>query len=285
MNRKFAPIVVDCQPFWRPGLLNGITRLPYDGYFGAGLAEIERFERMAGDPSGGIDPVAAIIVETVQGEGGLNVASTEWLIGLADAAKRLGALLIVDEIQTGCGRTGPFFSFERAGLQPDIVCLAKSIGGYGLPMSLLLLQPEHDVWSPGEHNGTFRGNSLAFVTAAAALDLWTNDFVAGVERRSLLLADWGRSMSVRYPDRLSAMGIGMMRGLEFAQSAEAAHVAECAARDRIVIECCGPRDEVLKIMAPLNIELDLFSSALERLGRTIDAVFESKKSPSAFRAK
>ncbi|MGY2811955.1 diaminobutyrate--2-oxoglutarate transaminase [Bradyrhizobium sp. USDA 4506] len=259
------------------GLLGGVTRLPYDGYCGAGLDDITRFERMAADPSGGVEPVAAIVVETVQGEGGLNVASIEWLGGLATVAKRLGALLIVDEIQTGCGRTGPFFSFERAGIQPDIVCLAKSIAGYGFPMSLLLLRPEHDVWSPGEHNGTFRGNSLAFVTAAAALDLWTGEFIDGIEARSRLLADWCRSMVARYCGRVSAKGIGMMRGLRFSDCSDAVRVAEHAARERIVIECCGPRDEVLKIMAPLNIEIDLFSSTLERLARIIDSVLGSNE--------
>ncbi|SFI60481.1 diaminobutyrate--2-oxoglutarate transaminase [Bradyrhizobium sp. Gha] len=254
------------------GLLGGVTRLPYDGYFGAGLDDLERFERMAVDPSGGIEPVAAIIVETVQGEGGLNVASIEWLKGLAGVANRLGALLIVDEIQTGCGRTGPFFSFERAGIQPDIVCLAKSISGYGFPMSLLLLRPEHDVWSPGEHNGTFRGNSLAFVTAAAALDLWTDDFIDGLEVRSRILADWCLTMSARHHSHLSGTGIGMMQGLRFSNPTSAALVADRAARERIVIECCGSNDEVLKIMAPLNIDLDLFSSVLARLAQIIDSI-------------
>ncbi|MBR1225195.1 diaminobutyrate--2-oxoglutarate transaminase [Bradyrhizobium sp. AUGA SZCCT0176] len=253
------------------GLLGGVIRLPYDGYSGAGLAEIARFERMAMDPSGGIEPVAAFLVETVQGEGGLNVASTEWLTGLASAAKRMGALLIVDEVQTGCGRTGPFFSFERAGIVPDIVCLAKSIGGYGLPMSLLLMRPKYDVWSPGEHNGTFRGNSLAFATAAAALDLWTNDFAEGIDRRARVLTEWCHSLSVQHPGRLTAKGLGMMQGLKFVDPSHAARTARLAALDRIVIECCGPHDEVLKIMAPLNIEVELFASTLKRLGHLIDA--------------
>ncbi|MDH2399226.1 aminotransferase class III-fold pyridoxal phosphate-dependent enzyme [Bradyrhizobium sp. SSUT18] len=214
-------------------------------------------------------------MESVQGEGGLNVASAEWLGGLAATAKRLGALLIVDEIQTGCGRTGPFFSFERAGIVPDIVCLAKSIGGYGLPMSLLLMRPGYDVWSPGEHSGTFRGNSLAFATAAAALDLWTDDFEKEVDRRSRILTQWCRSLSVRHPGYLKAKGLGMMQGLEFTKPSDADRAARLAALDRIVIERCGPRDEVLKVMAPLNIEIELFASTLIRLGHIIDATIES----------
>lgn len=259
------------------GLLGGVIRLPYDGYLGAGLDEIVRFESMATDPSGGIEPVAAILVESVQGEGGLNVASTEWLIGLASAAKRLGALLILDEVQTGCGRTGPFFGFERAGIVPDIVCLAKSIGGYGFPMSLLLMRPQYDVWSPGEHSGTFRGNSLAFATAAAALDLWTSDFAEGIDRRSRMLTEWCRTTCARYPGLLRTKGLGMMQGLHFCDASHAARVANLAASNRIVIERCGPHDEVLKVMAPLNIEVELFASTLDRIGDLVGKCLESNE--------
>lgn len=244
------------------GLLNGVVRIAYDGYRGADVRDLKRFEAMALDPSGGVDPVAAFIVETVQGEGGLNVASAEWLAALSDTAKRIGALLIIDDIQAGCGRTGPFFSFERAGIVPDVVCLAKSISGYGYPMSLLLMRPEVDVWSPGEHNGTFRGNSLAFVTAAAALELWNDDFVDTVEDRARALTHWCSSIAADFPEQLKPKGIGMMQGLEFAHPHRAAEAADLASRNGVVIECCGPRDEVLKIMAPLNIDGELFGSTL-----------------------
>jgi diaminobutyrate-2-oxoglutarate transaminase len=277
MGSLAATGAASCRQPVRPQL-SGIVRLPFDGYFGAGLEDILRFENMAMDPSGGVDPIAAFIVETVQGEGGLNVATSGWLVGVAAVAKRLGALLIIDEIQTGCGRTGPFFSFERAGVVPDIVCLAKSISGYGFPMSLMLLRAEHDLWSPGEHNGTFRGNSIAFVTAAAALDLWTDDFMEGIRQRSEMLAEWCASTSARYPGRITAKGLGMLRGVRFSDPSLAARAAELAVRDRIVIECCGPRDEVLKVMAPLNIPIDLFASTLRRLGRIVDQAMEPDES-------
>ncbi len=118
---------------------------------------------------------AAVIVETVQGEGGINVARLEWLRALAELCERQDMLLIVDDIQMGCGRTGAFFSFEEAGITPDIVTVSKSISGYGLPMALTLFKPELDVWEPGEHNGTFRGNNPAFVTATAALEAYWAD--------------------------------------------------------------------------------------------------------------
>ena len=114
-------------------------------------------------------------METVQGEGGINVAPLEWLSELAELCQRHGILLIVDDVQMGCGRTGPFFSFEAAGITPDIVCLSKSIGGYGLPLALTLIRPELDIWKPGEHNGTFRGFNPAFVTGTAALRVYWRD--------------------------------------------------------------------------------------------------------------
>lgn len=250
-------------------LLHGVTRLYYDGYLKAGIADLERFEVMTEDPSGGIEPVAAFIVECVQGEGGLNVASIEWLRHLAGMCRRLGALLIIDEIQTGCGRTGPFFAFERAGIVPDIVCLAKSISGYGFPMSLLLMRPEVDVWHPGEHNGTFRGNSIAFATATAALDLWSDDFIEGAAKRASILEAWTLDLARRYPRQLRSKGIGLMRGLQFSEPEKAIVAARSACAAGILLECCGPRDEVLKLLPALNIEIELLLSALNTLSRIV----------------
>ena len=134
--------------------LDEIVRLPFEGFAGATTDDLDRYECMINDPSGGIDLPAAFIVEPIQGEGGLNCASPYRLRHLSRMAKRLGSLVIIDDVQAGCGRTGDFFSFEHAGISPDLICLAKSISGIGLPMALLLIKPEHDAWKPGEHNGT-----------------------------------------------------------------------------------------------------------------------------------
>lgn len=254
-------------------LLNGVIRLPYDGYSGASVSDLLRFEAMASDPSGGIDPIAAVIVETVQGEGGLNVASEEWLQALAAMTRRLGALLIVDDIQAGCGRAGSFFSFEPAQLEPDIVCHAKSISGLGLPMSVLLLKREHDAWEAGEHNGTFRGNSLAFVTAAAAMELWETGQMADMALNSRTISDWTERMATTFTGVLRPKGRAMMQGLEFSRAEWASAAAEAAVRGGVIVECCGPRDEVLKIMPPLNIEPSLLRDGLDRLEEAISAVF------------
>ena len=154
--------------------LHDVVHLPYDNYFGSGVDTIAIAEQLFLDASSGWHAPAAFIVETVQGEGGLNQASSHWLIRLSQLAKRIGSLLIIDDIQAGCGRCGEFFSFEEFGIEPDIVCLSKSISGMGLPLSIVLIKPELDVWKPGEHNGTFRGNCLAFIAGRVAIeDYWS----------------------------------------------------------------------------------------------------------------
>ncbi|HAP93692.1 MAG TPA: diaminobutyrate--2-oxoglutarate transaminase, partial [Desulfotomaculum sp.] len=149
--------------------------MPFDNYLGEGVDTANYIERFLENNGSGVSLPAAIILETVQGEGGINVASFDWLKKVEKICRTRGILLIVDDIQAGCGRTGPFFSFEPAGIKPDIVCLSKSISGCGLPLALTLIDPEFDIWAPGEHNGTFRGNNLAFVTATEALTYWEDD--------------------------------------------------------------------------------------------------------------
>ncbi|MEZ5215845.1 MAG: aminotransferase class III-fold pyridoxal phosphate-dependent enzyme [Ilumatobacteraceae bacterium] len=105
----------------------------FDGYLGPDVDTSEILDALLSDPASGWEPPAAILVETVQGEGGLNAASPEWLRSVAAIARRHGALLIVDDIQAGCGRTGPFFSFADAGVVPDLVTLSKSISGLQPP--------------------------------------------------------------------------------------------------------------------------------------------------------
>mgnify|MGYP002041145326 FL=1 len=171
--------------------LANTTFMPYDGYFGPDVDTMAYLERMLEDPSSGMDKPAAVIVETVQGEGGVNVATLRWLKELDKLCKRHDMLLIVDDIQVGCGRTGTFFSFEAAGIRPDIITLSKSLSGFGLPMSLVLMKPELDIWKPGAHSGTFRGNNLAFVTATQALETyWANTaFTADIQRKERLVRD------------------------------------------------------------------------------------------------
>ncbi|GAB2651773.1 diaminobutyrate--2-oxoglutarate transaminase [Vibrio panuliri] len=253
------------------GSLSGITRIPYEGY--AGVDGLGLFETMLNDNSAGFDKPAAVLLETVQGEGGLNVASNQWLQRLSKICKANDILMIVDDIQAGCGRTGTFFSFEPAGIQPDIVTLSKSIGGYGLPMAVVLLKPELDVWKPGEHNGTFRGNNHAFVTAAAALELyWSTDALeTHIANCSARVSQKIEQQVKRYPELFVGLkGRGMMIGIECQNGAIASDISRVCFEKGMVIETAGPNDEVVKFFCPLTIteaELDqglsIFAQAVE----------------------
>ncbi|MER8843220.1 diaminobutyrate--2-oxoglutarate transaminase [Mesorhizobium sp. M0913] len=259
-------------------LLGGVTRLPYDGYLGSSVDTADYLDRLLSDPSSGVDAPAAVIVETVQGEGGLNVAGAEWLRKVAAIARRHGALLIVDDIQAGVGRTDAFFSFEAAGLRPDIVTMAKSISGYGLPMAIVLIDRKLDKWEPGEHNGTFRGNCHAFVTARAALEyFWrTDSFAASVMETGNLLKSRLEQIARKYdPSRVSAKGRGMMRGIDLKTGEVAGQVVSTAFQRGLIVETAGPHDEVVKCLPPLVIGEDQLSHGLDILEDAIDSVIGS----------
>ncbi|MGJ7908256.1 diaminobutyrate--2-oxoglutarate transaminase [Actinopolyspora sp. H202] len=233
------------------------TPMPYDNYFDGQVDDFLYFESLLRDSGSGLNAPAAVIVETLQGEGGINDTRAEWLRGLSELCRRHGILLIVDDVQMGCGRTGPFFSFEQAGIEPDIVCLSKSIGGYGSPLALTLIKPEHDVWEPGEHNGTFRGNNPALVTATEALrQYWSDD---ELERATLAkgerVGEALRELGADYPGLLSK-GRGLARGLGFAEPEMAGKVSKAAFDRGMILETSGPSDEVVKVMPPLTISED-----------------------------
>jgi diaminobutyrate-2-oxoglutarate transaminase len=223
-----------------------------------------------------MDKPAAVIVETVQGEGGVNVATLRWLKELEKVCRRHDMLLIVDDIQVGCGRTGSFFSFETAGIRPDIITLSKSLSGYGLPMSLVLMKPELDIWKPGAHSGTFRGNNLAFVTAAAALDTYWSDgkFAAEVARKERLVRDWLENLAHSYPGAgLAVRGRGLIQGLVTAAQPELANqIARKAFQRGIVIETSGAHDEVLKLLPALTIEDELLMRGLDAIEASVAEV-------------
>jgi len=252
--------------------LGYVSHEPYDGYYGPDVDTAELLERRLSDSSSGLDAPAAILVEAVQGEGGLRAASPEWLRRIAEIAKWHGALLILDDIQAGCGRTNGFFSFDNMGFTPDMVTMAKSLSGMGLPFALTLLRPELDQWAPGEHNGTFRGNNHAFVTAAAALQhFWADGrFAADVRLRGEQLDRRLEAMAAEFG--FSTRGRGMMRGLDVGSGERAAEIARTAFRDGLLIETSGADDEVLKVLAPLTIEEDVFDLGLDILERAIRGV-------------
>jgi diaminobutyrate-2-oxoglutarate transaminase len=251
------------------------VEVPYENDLGPGVDTLACLERLLDESAGGVDLPAAVIVETVQAEGGIRSASWEWLRRLDRLVRRYGVLLIVDDIQVGCGRTGPFFSFEPAGILPDLVILSKSISGIGLPMSLVLIRPQLDLWSPGEHTGTFRGNNLAFVAGAAALSLfWRDDALSReVERKAALIRTWVEDLLRRNPAaRGEPRGRGFIQGILFPAPGLAVQVARAAFRRGLVIETAGSADEVLKILPPLVIDDAGLEAGFEVLEESLQAI-------------
>jgi diaminobutyrate-2-oxoglutarate transaminase len=251
------------------------TPMPYDNYFEGQTPDFLFFERLLADSGSGLNEPGAVIVETVQGEGGINAASVAWLQALAELCTQHGILLIVDDVQMGCGRTGPFFSFEIAGIEPDIVCVSKSIGGYGMPLALTLIKPEHDVWGPGEHNGTFRGNSPAFVTGKTAIEEYWRD---GALERSTIAK--GERIGARLDElvashrdvALVAKGRGLARGLALPSGDLAAKVCWAAFERGMLMETAGPESEVVKMMPPLTVTDEEVETGIGIIADSVRAV-------------
>ena len=266
------------SPFHRGGAgvpLTHATPMPFDDAQAGPAPDFLWLERLLASRGSGPDKPAAAIVETVQGEGGIRVARPEWLHGLADLCQRHGIVLIVDDVQMGCGRTGPFFSFETAGLRPDIVCLSKSIGGYGLPLALTLIRPDLDIWEPGEHNGTFRGVNPAFVTGAAALrTYWRDDALQrGTLAKGQRAAAALDALAQSVPGTpLEPRGRGLARCLAFGDGELAGKVSAAAFERGLLVETAGPRGEAVKLLPPLTITDAELDQGLELLADAVRSV-------------
>ena len=254
-------------------VLGNVTRIPHP-LDNPNFDTIGYMEMLIENDHSGVEKPAAILVETVQGEGGINILPAEWLQAVRKLCDKHGILLICDEIQAGCGRTGPFFSFEMAGIVPDIVFMAKSIGGIGMPLAITLLKPEYDVLSPGEHNGTFRGFNLAFVAGSAALDMFVdNNMEEETKRKEELIRTF---FDERLPSlngkNIRARGLGVMWGVEFGAypSKVAFDIRKRCFEKGVILELCGREDTVVKIMAACTIPDDVLMKGLE-------IVFESMK--------
>ncbi|HIV56863.1 MAG TPA: diaminobutyrate--2-oxoglutarate transaminase [Candidatus Stackebrandtia faecavium] len=252
--------------------LGHTVTLPYDNYLDGQMPDLLWIKRLLEDSGSGISQPAAVIVETVQGEGGINVASVKWLQALSSMCKENGILLIVDDIQMGCGRTGPFFSFEAAGIEPDIVCLSKSLSGYGLPFALTLMRPELDVWEPGEHNGTFRGYNPAFVTATKALDLFWRDSTLqdSTAKKAKLVEERLTAIVADNPDvAVTTRGSGLVQALAFDDPRITEAVCTEAFERGLLIETAGPESEVAKLLPPLTISENQLHEGLDVLAESV----------------
>ena len=237
--------------------LTNCTHIPAP-YMFPELDVIAYMQRMLDDDHSGVAKPAALVMETVQAEGGIYAFSPEFLQSCREFCDKNDILLIVDDIQAGCGRTGTFFSFERAGIQPDMVTLSKSIGGIGMPMALLLIRPDKDIWKPAEHNGTFRGNQLAFVAGNAALEYMVEHHLEEeAKRKGQIVENFIRNEILPMDSRFTCRGIGMMWGVDCAELGgdpfSEAIVEACFAR-KLILERAGRNSSVVKLMPPLVID-------------------------------
>lgn len=256
--------------------LNNVVFMPFPYGFNDSFDTIAYIENVLSDGHSGIEKPAAIIVETIQAEGGVIVAASNWLKRLRDICDKYDILLICDEIQVGCGRTGTFFSFERTDIVPDIITLSKSISGLGLPMSLLLFKSEYDIWNPGEHNGTFRGNQLAFVCATAALDyMYEKDLLNEVKTKEQFMVDFIENKIISSYPLLEIRGKGLIYGIDFCRipdKDDCFKVARKCFEKGLIIERAGRKDSVLKILPPLVISMTELEEGLSIIKESIELV-------------
>ena len=250
--------------------LTNVTHIPYEGT--QGIDSIAYLKWVLTDDHSGVDKPAAIILETVQAEGGINVASVEWLKEVYQVCKDNDIIMIVDDIQVGNGRTGTFFSFERAGIKQDMVVLSKSISGFGMPMAILLIRPDLDIFRPAEHNGTFRGNQLSFVGATAGINYYVEHSMdKEVQRKAKMISDFLESEIIPLNKNLSYRGIGFIWGIDFnaIDSTLALKVVHKAFDNGLIMEVAGRKDGVLKIMPPLTIQDDILNEGLNVMKESI----------------
>jgi diaminobutyrate-2-oxoglutarate transaminase len=234
---------------------------------------LEFLERTLHDPLSGITRPAAVILEVVQGEGGVVPAPTDFLVGVREVTRELEIPLIVDEVQCGCGRTGTWFAFEQHGIVPDVIVASKALGGIGAPISLILYDERLDVWSPGAHIGTFRGNQLAFAAGVAAVEIIRRDGVLDNVRElgahALAVLE---QLARDHPIVAEARGSGLMLGFELADPVTgdpnpgAAIAVQRGALERgLIVELGGRHDAVVRLLPPLNVSRRTLDQALEIL--------------------
>lgn len=248
--------------------LNYVTHIPTP-YMFKDLDVIEYLDKILSDDHSGIELPAAIILETVQAEGGVYVFDEKFLQGIRRICDKYDILMICDEIQIGNCRTGNFFSFERANIVPDIVTLSKSIGGIGLPLALTLMKRDLDIWTPGEHNGTFRGFMPAMITAKAGLEFMKKQNVESmVKQKEKIVKDYLEKNIKNYEVR----GIGLIWGIDVLDEKLSKTIVTKCFENGLILERAGRDNSVVKLMPALTIEEKDLLKGLEILVNVIKEV-------------
>ena len=231
------------------------------------------------DSHGGVPRPAAILLELVQGEGGVIAARVEFARRIAAIAHDKDIPVIVDEVQTGCGRTGTWFAFEPYGIEPDVVVASKGLSGLGLPVAIIMYRKSLDTWAPGSHIGTFRGNNLAFASGNAYLDvLARDDILANVRTQGAYL----RAELVKIQQATTLItdvrGLGLMLGIEMARHGSvtdtevAARVQRAALRRGLILEIGGRDNGVVRLLPPLNVSRHTVDDALAVIRASVASV-------------
>ena len=246
------------------------------------------FERLMKDPESGITKPAAVIVEPIQGEGGVIPAPAEFLQTIRRVTQELDIPMIVDEIQCGVGRSGTFFAFEQAGIVPDVILCSKGIGG-SQPLSVVIYNKKLDTWTAGAHAGTFRGNQLAMKAGTIVVKRISNpEFLKEIQEKGKIL----KERLLKLKDKVSIIGdvrgTGLMIGCEFvdpkgkpdqigslpASGEIALLVQQKCFENKLVMEKGGRFGSVMRCLCALNItkeEIETFLSIYEKVVMEIDA--------------
>ena len=214
--------------------------------------------------AGAVGPdVAGVVIELIQGESGVHALEPEVVADIRAACDEHGALLILDEVQTGMGRTGTLWAYERYGITPDLMTVAKGLGG-GLPIGALLTTPElGDVFAPGDHGSTFAGNPLVSAAANAALDVLGDPaLLEHVDEMGALLAEGLREL----PGVLAVRGRGLMLAAEVGFEAPA-FVRRALEEQALVLNATGPT--TVRFLPPLVVSEDEIAEALRRLSELL----------------
>ena len=256
--------------------LYNVTHIPAP-YMFPELDTIHYMETLLTDDHSGVEKPAAIVLETVQADGGINPFPVEWLQRVRTLCDKYDILMVVDDIQVGCARTGWFFSFERAGIVPDIVTQSKSIGGYGMPFALVLIKPELDIWSPGEHNGTFRGYQLSMVAAKAGLEVMLDEHVEDkVRSQEKIIAQYMDEITALDPARVRTRGIGFIWGVDLyhcdPEGKASKQVLDLCFQNGLIVERVGRGNAVVKVMPDLLIDEATLRRGLDILKNAVAQV-------------
>jgi diaminobutyrate-2-oxoglutarate transaminase len=262
-------------------------RSPIGGREGLGLFCVEYLERALRDPLGGIPLPAAVILEVIQGEGGVIPASTDFLQGIRRVTRELDIPLIVDEIQCGYGRSGKWFAFEHHGIVPDVIVASKAVGGLGMPVSIILFDERLDAWSAGAHTGTFRGNQLAFAAGVAAVRIIQRDGVLeNVRELGALALSELQELADQHDIVAEARGAGLMLGMEFVHpvtgepnNAAARAVQRSSLERGLILELGGRDDAVVRLLPALNLTRRTLDQALAILRAAVADVADRTGAP------